>query len=161
LLGELDGFNVDLGDERAGGVNDPEAAALAEFADGGRNAVSGVNDALAVGDVVDFMNEDCALFRQLIDDIAVMDDFAADIDGSAEGFKSDLNNIDRAHYASAEASRLEQQDPLLRGGSLGVVSVRDGIKQGCGHITQYTNGRGLKTAKKSGDIVVSKARMKE
>jgi hypothetical protein len=34
-------------------------------------------------------------------------------------------------------------------GSPGVVSVRDGFKQDCGHITQYTNQLMVKTAKKS------------
>ena len=148
LLGEFDGFDVDLGDQRARGVDDSQSSALAALANGGRNAVGGIDDALAIWNVVDFMNEDCAFFRQLIDDISVMDNFTADIDGSAEGFQSDLDDVDRAYYASAEASRLEQQDPLWGGGSLGVISVRDGIKQGCGHITQYTNLEILRTAEK-------------
>ena len=105
-----------------------------------------INHPLAVRNVVDLMNKDRALFRQLVDDIAVMDDFAAHINGSAEGFQSDLHNVDRAHYAGAKASRLQQQDPFLSGGSLGVVSVRDGFEQGCGHITQYTNPANKGTA---------------
>jgi hypothetical protein len=68
-----------------------------------------------------------------------MHNLASYIDGRAKGFQSDLHNIDRAHHSGAEASRLQQQNPFLTGGSPGVVSVRDGIKQRCGHITQYTN----------------------
>jgi len=61
LLGKLDGLDVYLGDQRASSVNDPEAAALAAFSNGGRDAMGGVDDTLAVGDVVYFMNENCAL----------------------------------------------------------------------------------------------------
>ena len=63
LLGEFDGLNMDLGDQRAGGVDDLETAAFAALADRRRNAVGRVNDALAIGDVVDFVDEDRALFR--------------------------------------------------------------------------------------------------
>jgi hypothetical protein len=77
-----------------------------------------------------------------------MHNFAAHVNGRAKGFQGDLHNIDRAHHAGAKASRLEQQDPFLAGGSLGVVSVRDGFKQRCGHICQYTNASSEATADK-------------
>ena len=49
FLGELDGLDVDLGDQRTGGVNDAQACAvLLACADFGRNAVGAVDDALAV-----------------------------------------------------------------------------------------------------------------
>ena len=120
LLGKLDGLDVDLGDQRAGGVDDLEIAAFAA-ARGPRAKRHGrVDDALAVGHVVDFVDEDRALFRQLIHNIAVMDDFAAHINGRAEGFKGDLDDVDGAHHAGAKTARLEQQNPLLaRGSGLG------------------------------------------
>jgi hypothetical protein len=37
-----------------------------------------------------------------------MDDFAAHVDGRTEGFKGDLDNVDRAHHSGAKASRLQQ-----------------------------------------------------
>jgi hypothetical protein len=77
-----------------------------------------------------------------------MHNLAAHVNGRAEGFQGDLYNIDRAHHSGAKASRLEQQDPFLTGGSLGVVSVRDGIKQRCGHISQYTKASTEGTADK-------------
>ena len=112
LLGKLDRLDVDLGHQRAGGVNHLQAAALAALAHRGRNAVGRVDDALAVGHVVDFMDKNRALFRQLIHNIAVMDNLAAHVDGRAKGFQSDLDNVDRAHHAGAKAARLEQQHPL-------------------------------------------------
>ena len=98
---------MDLGDQRAGRVNDPEAAAFAQLSNCGRDAMGGVDDALAVGDVVDFMNEDCAFFSQLIDYIAVVDDLTTNVDGSAKGVECDFHYINRAHHASAKAARLE------------------------------------------------------
>ena len=117
LLGKFDRLNVDLGDQRAGGVNHLEIAAFAALAHRRRNAVGRVDDALAVRHVVDLVDKDRALFRQLIHNIAVMDNFAAHVDGRAKGFKGDLDDVDRAHHSGAKAARLEQQHPLLTGGS--------------------------------------------
>src|ERR1019366_10345193 len=85
------------------------------------------------------MNKNSAFLSQLVHNIAVMYDFPADINWSAEGFQCDLDDIDRAHNACAKAARLEQQHPLLTRGSLGDVSVRDGIEDSNGHISKYTN----------------------
>ena len=68
-----------------------------------------------------------------------MHNLAANVNGRTKSFQGDLHNIDRAHHSGAKASRLEQQNPFLAGGRRGVVTVRDGIKQRCGHISQYTN----------------------
>ena len=96
--------------------------------------MSRIDDALAVGNVVDFMNKNRAFIGQLIHNIAVMYDLAANIDGRTEGFKSDLHNIDRADDTGAEASRLEQQHPFLTWGSPGMVTVRDGFEGSRSHI---------------------------
>ena len=63
LLGELDGLDVDLGHQRTGGVDDAEAAALAQLAHRGRDAMGRIDDSLAVGHIVDFMNKNRALVR--------------------------------------------------------------------------------------------------
>ena len=128
LPGKLDGLNVYLRHQRTSGVNDPEIAALAALAHRRRYAVGRVNDTLAIGNVVDLMDKDRALLCQLIHNVAVMHNLPPHIDGRAEGFESDLDNVDRADNAGAKASRLEQQDPFLTWGSPGVVTVRDGFK---------------------------------
>src|ERR1017187_3400778 len=64
-----------------------------------------------------------------------MHNFPANIDGCAEGFQCDFDNVNRAHHSRAKSARLEQQHPLLTGGSLGAVTVRDGIKSSCSHTT--------------------------
>jgi hypothetical protein len=51
-----------------------------------------------------------------------MNNLAANIDGRSEGIQGNLHHIDGAHHTSAKAARLEQENPLLFGGSLGVVA---------------------------------------
>jgi hypothetical protein len=88
-----------------------------------RNAVRGVDHALAIRNFVDLMHEDRALFRQLVHNKAVMHDLPAHIDGRAKGVEGDLDNVDGAHHAGAKAARLEQQNTLLAGGLIGAAKV--------------------------------------
>ena len=69
-----------------------------------------------------------------------MYNLAAHVDGSAEGFKRNLHNVNGAHHASAKTTWFEQQHPLLGGVSPGGTVMGNGIEDSCGHIVQYTNG---------------------
>ena len=100
-----------------------------------------IDDALAVGNIVDFVDEDGAFFGQLVHNIAVMDNLAADVDGGAEGFKSDLHDVDGAYDAGAKTARLEQQHPLLTGGRTAGAVMGSGFGDSTSHIFEYTNGR--------------------
>ena len=62
-----------------------------------------------------------------------MHNFAADVNGRAKGLQSDFDNVNGAHHASTKTARFEQQHPLLAGGSLGAVTVRDGVEDSCSH----------------------------
>ena len=106
---------------------------MLRFANGRRNSVGTIDHALAIRHVVDLMDKDRALFCQLIHNIAVMDDFAADIDGRAEGLKSDFDDVDRADHAGAEAARLEQQHPLLVGDAARLATVESGVEDRGSH----------------------------
>ncbi len=79
-----------------------------------------------------------------------MDDLAAHVDGSAEGFKSDPHDIDRAHDTGAKTTRLEQQHPLLTGRSPAGAVMGGGFEYRSSHIIEYTNGRDLATGEKCG-----------
>src|ERR1035438_9272700 len=68
-----------------------------------------------------------------------MHNFAAHVNRRAKGFQGDLHNVDRAHHTRAKTARLQQQHPLLTGGSPGVGTVGDSSKQRSSHISQYTN----------------------
>jgi len=88
---------------------------------------------MAIWHVIDFVDENSALLGQFVHYIAVMHNFAADIDGSAEGFEGDFDNVNRTHHAGAKATRLEQQNPFLAGGSIGLATVQGGVEDSCGH----------------------------
>src|ERR1035438_2289506 len=77
-----------------------------------------------------------------------MHNFAAHVNRRAKGFQGDLHNVDRAHHTRAKTARLQQQHPLLTGGSPGVGTVGDSSKQRSSHISQYTNRSITLTAKK-------------
>jgi hypothetical protein len=47
-----------------------------------------------------------------------MDNFAADVDGRAEGVESNLDDVDSADYSGAEPSWFEQQHTLFTRGSV-------------------------------------------
>src|ERR1035437_1558392 len=79
-----------------------------------------------------------------------MHNFAANIDGRAEGFQCDFHNVNRAHHSSAKAARFEQQHPLLTRGSLGAVTVRDGIKQSCSHTASISIAASMQQDGKTG-----------
>src|SRR5690606_5510677 len=131
--------------QRAGGVDDLKAAGLGVAADFGRDAVCAVDDTGSSGGLVELFNEDGPATGEVFDDVAVMDDLAAYVDGRAIGFESQFNDVDGAHDASAKAPRLEQIDDLFVGeghrfeytvrrqGGLGVAeaaprNLRAGIK---------------------------------
>jgi hypothetical protein len=69
--------------------------------------VGAVDDALAVGDFVLAIDEDRAFAAEFVDDEAIVNDFLADVEGRAEGFESDADNVNGTDYAGAEASRLQ------------------------------------------------------
>ena len=74
-----------------------------------------------------------------------MDDFAAHVDGRAEGLESDLDDVDGADYSGAETTWFEQQHPLFATRSvartlMGTV-MGNGFNGSSGHISKYTNVR--------------------
>ena len=135
LLGELDRLDVDLGDQRAGCVDDPQSAPFAALAHSRRNTVGGVNYTLTIRHVVDLVNKNGALFGQFVHNIAVVDDFAANVNRRAESLKRDLDDVDGTNNAGAKAARFEQKDPLLIGRCFALGAIGDRIKRSCSHTT--------------------------
>ena len=62
------------------------------------------------------------MLRQPIDDEAVVDDFVTHIDGRAEAFERELDDLDRPVDARAKAARRRDQHPQGEGG----FSIRSG-----------------------------------
>ena len=121
-LGQRDGLEVDLGDERAGRVDDLELARSGLGDDVGSDAMRGEDQPGAVGDLGEFLDEDGALPAKRVDDVAVVDDLVANIDLPAAQLKRALDDLDGAHDAGAEAANLRDHELLdadFRGGGSG------------------------------------------
>ncbi len=136
LLGKLDRFDMHLGHQRAGGIDHLQAALLGAFANRRRNAMRGINDASAFGNLIQFVDEDRALFGQVGYDIAVVHNLFADIDRRAKGLQRNPNDVDRTHDPSAEAAGLEKENSLGFGSA--ALINRSMVKSGCSHAYQYT-----------------------
>ena len=118
--GVLDGFEVDLGHERAGGVDGAELAAPGLVADLGRDAVGAVEERGALGDFVERLDEDGAAAPEPLDDELVVDDLVIDVERRAEEIERPLQALDRHVDPRAEAAGIGQDD-LHRGEILRIV----------------------------------------
>ena len=75
-----------------------------------RHAVGGKHQGVAGRDVVQVFDKDGALGAQVVDDVGVVDDFVAHVDGRAELLQGPLDDLDGAVHAGAKAARLGQQN---------------------------------------------------
>ena len=112
-----DGFLVDLGDERTGRVEHEDVARGGVLAHALRHAMRGEDHRpVRIGNLVELLDEDRALRLQALDDVAVVDDLVAHIDGRAEALQRLLDDLDGALDAGAEAARGAEQNLKLRSG---------------------------------------------
>ena len=82
-------------------------------------------------------DENCSGAAQLIDDVAIVDNFLAHIDRRAKRLQRNLYDVNRPHHAGAEATRLQQENSL--GFSrIAALGNRSRVKGGCSHASQYT-----------------------
>ena len=117
LGGELQRLAVDLGDERAGRVDRLQAALGGVGVDRGRDAVGGEDGDRALGDrVVELLDEDGAAGAQLLDDVLVVDDLLAHVDGRAVQLERALDGLHGAVDAGAVAARGGEEQLLREGG---------------------------------------------
>ncbi len=105
FLDQALGLAMDLGDERAGGVDIGQPAALRLGWHGLRDAVGGEDDRAIVRHFVQLVDEDRAHALEPFDDEAVVDDLVAHVDGCAETLERELDDLDGAIDAGAESAR--------------------------------------------------------
>ena len=74
-----------------------------------RDAVGGEDDERALGHLVGLVDEDRAAFAQGLDDVLVVDDLLAHVDGRAVELQRLLHGDHRAVHAGAVAARLREQ----------------------------------------------------
>jgi hypothetical protein len=99
---------VDLGDQRAGGVEHRQAARRGFLLHTARHAVGAEDSDRKRRHLGEILDEDGALVLQAFDHVLVVDDLVADIDRRAIFLERALDDLDRPHHARAKASRLRQ-----------------------------------------------------
>ncbi|MCY1233889.1 hypothetical protein D9M72_464520 [compost metagenome] len=105
VLGESDGFPVDLGDQRAGGVNGPQATVFCRLHHCGRYPVGRKDDQRTFGDLIGLINEDGALLLKRAHDVNVVNDLLTDVHGRTIVFQCLLNCNDCPVNSGAVAAR--------------------------------------------------------
>jgi hypothetical protein len=110
VAGKSRHFHVHLGHERAGRVEDPQAALLRLGLNGLRHAV-GAEDHRGVGrHLVEIVDEHGAESAQPLHHEAVVNDLVAHVDRGTEQLERSLDDLDGTIHAGAEAARVREQD---------------------------------------------------
>src|SRR6266705_1906019 len=109
LASELAGLLVDLGHQRAGGVDDLEITRPGLLVDLRGDAVGREDHGRARRDLVQLVHEDGALGLEPAHDVQVVHDLLAHVDGGAIGLEGDLDDVDGPVHTGAVPTRGRQQ----------------------------------------------------
>jgi hypothetical protein len=99
-------LQVNLGYQRAGGVEYPKPPLLCVLANAGGNAVRAEDHSRAGGNLVKLVDEDSATALQAVDDETVVYHLVTDVDGGAVELQDTLDDFDCPVDAGAEAARV-------------------------------------------------------
>jgi hypothetical protein len=99
-------FNMDLGDERACGIENGQTSLLRFKSDCSRNAVRRKHHRTALRYFIERLNKDRAALAKSFDDKAVMHDLMSNEDRRSKLLQRPLNDVDCAIHSSAKAPRL-------------------------------------------------------
>ena len=105
-------FEMDLGDERAGGVDNAQLAVFGAVPFAGRDAMRAENDALAGRHLVEALDKNRAFAFQRLEHEAVVNDLMAHIERASVGAQRAADGLDGTIDAGAKAARLSQDDFL-------------------------------------------------
>jgi hypothetical protein len=112
LLGPDLDLVVDLGDQRAHGVDDVAAAGTGGSDDFRSGSVRGQHDRSTWRNVSDVVDEDHTLLDESIDDDLVVDDLVVAVHRWLEGAHHPRQRLDGHLHTCAEPTWLGQQDPI-------------------------------------------------
>ena len=108
LIGVALALDMHLGDQRAGRVDDRQAALAGARLDRAGDAVRAEDRDRARRDLVDLVDKARALGAQPLDDVPVVHDLVPDIDRRPVFLERPLDDLDRAFDPGAKAARLGQ-----------------------------------------------------
>ena len=111
LGGELARLLVDLGHQRAGGVDHPQPAGPGLGVHRRGDAVGREHHRRALGHLVELLDEDRPPGLEVPDHVQVVDDLLAHVDRGAVGGQGDLDDVDGPLDAGAVAAGGGQQHP--------------------------------------------------
>ena len=130
LSGKAARLDVDLGDQRTGGVDRAQVTGGGVLVDGGGDAVGGEDDDLARGHVGLLLDEDRAALGQLLDHVLVVNDLLAHVDGRPVEVEGTLDGLHGAVDPGAVAAGRGEQYPAGAGGR-----ERDHQRKGSGGVS--------------------------
>ena len=112
VASETLGLLVHLGDQRTGGVDGLEAAGGSRPMHLWRHPVCGEDDDRTLRDLVGLADEHGATLGERVDDVPVVNDLFAHVDGCSVLVQGAFDGLDRTVDARAVTARLGQQDTL-------------------------------------------------
>ncbi len=128
LLRELARLDVDLGDQRTGGVDRAQAPPFRVLVHLRGDAVCGEDDQLALRDLGLLVDEDRAPLGELLDDVLVVDDLLAHVYRRAVQLQGLLDRLHGSVDAGAVAARGGQQDAPGNGATRGLGGGSHGLR---------------------------------
>jgi hypothetical protein len=109
LASVITSFLVNLGDQRAGGIDDREVATLRLLLDFRRDSMRAEDGDGAFRDFIELLDEHGAFGAKGFDHVLIMNNLVPDIDrGTIEGQRT-LDDLDRTLDTSAKAARFSEQ----------------------------------------------------
>jgi len=103
-------FQMNLGDEWASGVEHAQTPTSGFLLHGKRHAMGAEDDSGPIGDFVEILDENCAACAQVIDDVAVVDDFVPHVNGCPVKGKRTLDGLDGALDPRTETAWVGKKD---------------------------------------------------
>src|SRR5712671_5524394 len=112
--GKLSGFQMDLSNQRTGGVDDLQiaAAGLIPYLRG--DAMCAEDGAGSGRDLVQLLHENRARFAQAVHNMLIVNDLLAHVNRRAVEIQRNLDHIDGPNDARAKSAWFQQKDLFLR-----------------------------------------------
>ena len=108
LVAHLGHFDVDLGNQGTGGVEDAQPALARRVPHGAAHAVGREDHGGVVGYLVQLVDEDGPLAAQVSHHVIVVDDLVPDVDRRAVRLQRPFDDLDRAIDPGTESARLRE-----------------------------------------------------